>query len=53
MHDRARSFADAETLAARLPDCELRTVHTGHNPVWEDAPAAAAAVRDLLTRAAR
>lgn len=50
VHDRARSLADAEAIAAGLPDCELRTVRTGHTPVWEDAPAAAAAVRELLAR---
>lgn len=53
VRDRARSIGDAEVLAAGLPDCELRTVHTGHTPIWEDAPAAAAAVRDLLARMAR
>ncbi|GAB3562028.1 hypothetical protein GCM10027445_01840 [Amycolatopsis endophytica] len=50
VHDRARTVADAETIAAGLPDCDLRTLHTGHTPVWEDAPATADAVRDLLAR---
>ncbi|GAA5154109.1 alpha/beta hydrolase [Amycolatopsis dongchuanensis] len=53
VHDRARSAADAEALAAGLPDCEVRFVQTGHTPVWEDAPAAAAAVRELLARGGR
>jgi len=48
--DGARSPADARTVADALPDCELRTLHTGHTPLWEDVPAAVTAVRDLLTR---
>ena len=49
--DRARSIDDAKHLATGLPDCALRTVHTGHSPVWEDVPAAAEAVRALAVRA--
>lgn len=45
--DRARSVADAEYLVAHLPNCALRTVHTGHSPVWEDVRVTAAAVRAL------
>ncbi|GAA3540974.1 hypothetical protein GCM10022222_25750 [Amycolatopsis ultiminotia] len=49
-HDRARSVADAQYLAERLPNCELTVVETGHTPIWEDVPSTVAALDRLRTR---
>ncbi|MCD2187761.1 alpha/beta fold hydrolase [Actinomycetospora soli] len=51
VHDRARSTAEAEELAALLPDADLSWADCGHTPVFEAPEVVAAAVRSVLDRA--
>ncbi|GAA4856343.1 hypothetical protein GCM10023201_58420 [Actinomycetospora corticicola] len=51
VHDRARSAAEAEELAALLPDAELFWAECGHTPVFEAPGVVAAAIRSVLDRA--
>ncbi|WP_433803053.1 alpha/beta fold hydrolase [Actinomycetospora sp. CA-084318] len=50
VHDRARSSAEAEELAALLPDAELSWADCGHTPVYEESAVVAAAIRSVLDR---
>jgi pimeloyl-ACP methyl ester carboxylesterase len=50
VHDRARSTAEAEELAALLPAATLSWADCGHTPVYEAPDVVADAVRDVLAR---
>ena len=50
VHDRARSVAEAEELAALLPAATLSWADCGHTPVYEAPDVVAGAVRDVLAR---
>ncbi|MCD2196085.1 alpha/beta hydrolase [Actinomycetospora endophytica] len=50
IHDRARSVAEAEELAALLPTATLHWADCGHTPVHEAPDVVAGAVRDVLAR---
>ncbi|NMO92967.1 alpha/beta fold hydrolase [Actinomycetospora sp. TBRC 11914] len=50
VHDRARSTAEAEELAALLPAASLHWADCGHTPVYEAPAVVATAVRDVLAR---
>lgn len=50
VHDRARSAAEAEELAALLPAATLHWADCGHTPVHEAPGVVADAVRDVVAR---
>jgi pimeloyl-ACP methyl ester carboxylesterase len=49
-YDSARPPEQGRELASALPNAEFRFAETGHTPPYEDPPAVAAAILDVLAR---